>query len=115
VTRRAASYAVRWSAQALADLLRLHEHLLQRAEFVEDLDLADQATEEIEHAVTHRLGRHPYLYRRVGRSQHRRELVMPFGAFGYVALYEVLSATEVLVLAVRHQREDDLVQPAATR
>ena len=35
------------------------------------------------------------------------ELVIEFGLAGYVALYEIESASLVTVLAVRHQREDD--------
>jgi hypothetical protein len=33
--------------------------------------------------------------------------VIPFGGSGYVALFEILSAHEVAVSAIRHQREDD--------
>lgn len=100
-------YCVRWSTQALADLLRLHGFLLDRAETVDDLVLADQATDAIEHAVERGLSRTPMIYRRVGPGPYRRELIIPFGTTGYVALFEVLGPADVLVLAVRHQREDD--------
>ena len=36
-----------------------------------------------------------------------RELVISFGASGYVALFEIENDTVVTVLAVRHQREND--------
>ena len=36
-----------------------------------------------------------------------RELIIPFGTSGYLALYEIASPTQVVVLAVRHQREED--------
>lgn len=36
-----------------------------------------------------------------------RELVIPFGGAGYVALYEIDNDRTVTILAVRHQREDD--------
>lgn len=36
-----------------------------------------------------------------------RELIIPFGRSGYVALFEIESATDVVVVAVRNQREDD--------
>ena len=36
-----------------------------------------------------------------------RELVIPFGAAGYVALFEIESNAIVTILAVRHQHEDD--------
>lgn len=36
-----------------------------------------------------------------------RELVIPFGAQGYVALFEIVDAYTVVIGAVRHQRESD--------
>lgn len=36
-----------------------------------------------------------------------RELLIPFGAAGYVALFEIENTETVTILAVRHQREDD--------
>jgi plasmid stabilization system protein ParE len=36
-----------------------------------------------------------------------RELVIPFGHAGYVALFEIEDEQTVTVLAVRHQREED--------
>jgi len=36
-----------------------------------------------------------------------RELIIPFGRAGYVALFEIVDPTEVVVSAVRHQLEDD--------
>ncbi|HDR8961251.1 MULTISPECIES: type II toxin-antitoxin system RelE/ParE family toxin [Burkholderia] len=36
-----------------------------------------------------------------------RELLIPFGASGYVALFEIDDSRTVTVLAVRHQRESD--------
>jgi len=34
-------------------------------------------------------------------------LVIPFGASGYVALFEIDDDNTVTILAVRHHREDD--------
>jgi len=36
-----------------------------------------------------------------------RELVLSFGAGGYVALFEIEDERTVTLLAVRHQREED--------
>jgi len=36
-----------------------------------------------------------------------RELIIPFGASGYVALFEIAEDQTVTILAVRHQRESD--------
>ena len=36
-----------------------------------------------------------------------RELLIPFGGAGYMALYEIDDGHTVTILAARHQREDD--------
>lgn len=49
---------------------------------------------------------HPEIGRPCPESPELRELVIPFGDSGYVALYRYESADEVVyVLAFRHQRE----------
>ncbi|MBV8037663.1 type II toxin-antitoxin system RelE/ParE family toxin [Roseateles sp.] len=93
---------------AKADLLRLYEHLLERAQYVEDLETADRALQAIDAAMSS-LARAPFLFRKAAgsRSPLRRELVVPFGASGYVLKYEIASPQLVIVLAVRHQHEAD--------
>ena len=94
--------------EARADLLRLYAHLLERGEYVEDLEIADRALHAIDAAMT-ALAKTPFLFRRAAgsRSALRRELVIPFGASGYVLKYEIASPQLVVVLAVRHQHEAD--------
>lgn len=96
------------SPGARADLLRLYEYLLTRAEYIEDLDIADRALETIESAMES-LARTPFLFRKAAGSRTglRRELVIPFGSSGYVLQYEIASPQLVVVLAVRHQHEAD--------
>lgn len=36
-----------------------------------------------------------------------RELIISFGANGYVALFEIEDSQTVTILAIRHQREED--------
>lgn len=36
-----------------------------------------------------------------------RELVIPFGNTGYVALFEIIDDNTVIIGAIRHPREDD--------
>ncbi|MFO7812203.1 MAG: type II toxin-antitoxin system RelE/ParE family toxin [Pelovirga sp.] len=36
-----------------------------------------------------------------------RELIISFGARGYVALFEIEDNKTITILAVRHQREED--------
>jgi hypothetical protein len=40
-----------------------------------------------------------------------RGLLISFGSAGYVALFEIEDAQTVTILAVRHQREEDYLQP----
>ena len=49
----------------------------------------------------------PFTCRKAGQSPFLRELIIPFGRSGYVALFEIEDETNVAVLAVRHQLEDD--------
>lgn len=50
----------------------------------------------------------PFACRKVeGGNPFLRELVIPFGDAGYVALFEIENEHTITVLAVRHQREDD--------
>jgi plasmid stabilization system protein ParE len=100
------SFAVRYSASARDDLKRLYDHLLDRAVAVEELALAEQALDAITGAVEG-LSRTPFIYRKAGTSAFLRELLIPFGSSGYVALFEVEDAATVTILAVRHQLEDD--------
>lgn len=94
--------------EAKADLLRLYQYLLDHAEYVEDLELADRALRAIDAAMAS-LAKTPFLFRKSAgsRSALRRELVIPFGASGYVMKYEIASPQLVVVLAVRHQHEAD--------
>lgn len=51
------------------------------------------------------LQRHPASGRPVAEAHGLREIVIPFGATGYVALYRVDEGKDVVVLAIRHQRQ----------
>jgi plasmid stabilization system protein ParE len=100
-------FEVRFSATADDDLARLFDFLLDRAETAADLALAQAAVEAIRSAALHQLAATPYSFRKAGTSPTRRELIISFGATGYVALCEIASPSSVVVLAVRHQLEDD--------
>jgi plasmid stabilization system protein ParE len=87
-----------YSADALADLERLIEFLLQSAP-----EGAAQALAQVRSAVLI-LGSHPRIGRRV--DSHRRQLVISQGASGYVALYRHDVVQDVVrILRIRHQRE----------
>ena len=99
------SFAVRFTAEAENDLVRLYEFILHRDET--DWSVAERALDAIKHAIRS-LEQSPFSYRKIDTGNpFLRELVIPFGASGYVALFEIDNASTVTILAVRHQREDD--------
>ena len=101
-------FEVRLTDAAREDLERLFDFLLDRANSIEDFEVAQRAIEAIQDVVLVHLARTPYSFRKAGSSSLRRELIIPFGSSGDVALFEIEPATErVIVLAVRHQLEDD--------
>ena len=81
--------------------------MLDRAETTEDLDRAQAAIDAIRATATHRLAITPFSFRKAAQNPVQRELIVPFGSMGYVALYEIVSTSKVGVLAVRQQREED--------
>ncbi len=92
----------RWvlAAAAAEDLERLVEFLLERLpeEALQTVDLITDALEILQH--------HPRIGRPCGSGL--RELVISRGRTGYLALYEYDEAADLaVVLAVRHQREQD--------
>jgi plasmid stabilization system protein ParE len=101
------TFEIRFAEAADEDLQELFDFLLEQAETVEDLNRAQEAIDAIGSAVFNQLASTPYSFRKTGKSSTRRELIIPFGVTGYVALYEIATPTSVVVLAVRHQREED--------
>jgi plasmid stabilization system protein ParE len=104
----AGPFEVRFADPAIDDLDRLFDFQLEKAQTVEDLDIAQPAIDEIMATCRGSLSKTPFSYRKAGDSSLRRELIIPFGSAGYVAQYAIEPASlRVIVLAVRHQREDD--------
>ena len=99
-------YAVRFTEEAEADLRRLYDYLIERSPDGAT-DVAERALQAITHGIE-LLGLLPYTCRKaLPDHPYLRELVIPFGAAGYVALFEIEPDDIVTVLAVRHQRESD--------
>jgi plasmid stabilization system protein ParE len=101
------SFLVQLSPTAAADLERLFDFLPDRAETAEDLDHAQTAIDVIRATTLQQLSVTPFSFRKAAQNPAQRELIIPFGSTGYVALYEIDSPSSVVVLAVRHQREED--------
>lgn len=88
-----------WSPQALLDVQRLHRFLASK-----NIDAARRAVKAIRHGVKV-VGQQPGIGRPIeDMPDEFREWVIDFGDSGYVVRYR-LDADEVVIPAVRHQRE----------
>jgi plasmid stabilization system protein ParE len=97
-------FRVRFAPEAEADLLRLFDFLLEQ-----DVAAAEKAREAAAKAIE-LLEVFPFSCRKAlggDGNPFLRELIIPFGASGYVALFEIEDRDTVTLLAVRHQREED--------
>lgn len=96
------SFRLRFTLEAKSDLERLYGFLAEQ-----DLEAAERALDVIDRAWII-LEEFPFSCRKAEDSNpFVREIVIPFGSAGYVALFEIENQQTVTVLAVRHQREDD--------
>ena len=96
------TFRVRYTQAARDDIVRLYEFLLEN-----DLGAARRARDAIIKAVEV-LRDSPFTCRKADAlNPFLRELVIPFGSTGYVALFEIDDQSTVTILAIRHQREDD--------
>ena len=98
-TRR---YAIRFTDEGEADLLRLYDFLLEK-----DVRAAERAISAIRRGIQI-LRFSPFSCRKVSaETTLLRELLIPFGASGYVVLFAIEPPATVTIVAARHQREDD--------
>ena len=96
------TYLIRFTYGSRDDLKRLYLFLYRQ-----DKNSAKHARDNIYKAID-TLRTFPFTCRKAqADSPFIRELVISFGANGYVALFEIEEDNIVTILAVRHQREDD--------
>lgn len=96
------SHQLRFSQTARSDIERLYRFLADQ-----DIQAADAAMQSLEKGWGQLRG-FPFSARKASSTNpFLRELMIPFGNTGYVALFEIEDSTTITVLAVRHQREDD--------
>ncbi|MEX1120973.1 MAG: type II toxin-antitoxin system RelE/ParE family toxin [Balneolales bacterium] len=96
------TFKVRYTRQAREDLLRLFQYL------VEIDPVSARAAHSAIVRATGVLEEFPFTCRKAESSNPLiRELIIPFGSAGYVALFEIENEETVTILAIRHQREDD--------
>jgi plasmid stabilization system protein ParE len=96
------SYRIRYTDEAIEDFDRLYDYLITY-----DLDLAERALAKIRDSIK-LLEQFPFSCRKSSEdSPLLRELLVPFGASGYVVLFRIDGSDTVSVAAIRHQREED--------
>jgi plasmid stabilization system protein ParE len=96
------NFAVRCTPAAAKDLQRLFDFLAAH-----DPKVARRARTTIAKGIEF-LATFPFSCRKVSLDHPLlRELIISFGATGYVALFEIEDSQTVTALAIRHQREDD--------
>lgn len=96
------SYQVRYTKAAKEDIVQLYGFLVEQ-----DIAAARKALAAIEKGVEF-LQDFPFTCRKAAPENPLiREMIISFGARGYVVLFEIENNETVTILAVRHQREDD--------
>lgn len=102
------NFRVRLTLEAAKDLEQLFDFVLERElqRNDGDLELAERALQAIKNGISS-LRTSPFTCRKASQSPFMRELVIPFGRSGYVALFEIVDSENVVIAAVRHQLEDD--------
>lgn len=96
------SYQVRYTKAAKEDIVRLYGFLVEQ-----NIADARKALDAIEKGIDF-LQDFPFTCRKVIPDDPLlREMIISFGARGYVVLFEIETNEMVTILAVRHQREED--------
>lgn len=97
------TFTVRFTQRAELDLIRLYQFLIDRED--PDLLVAELALDAIRTGIEG-LESNPLKYRKVTTTPpFMRELVIPFGKSGYVALFDIDDNRTVTISAIKHQRE----------
>ena len=102
------AYTVTLLEEAAADLRRLEDFAIEREleSDAPDWTTPQRALDALREGMR-LLSWSPYSCRKAELGNGRsRELVVPFGSTGYIVLFEIVGE-DVIVGAVRHQREED--------
>ena len=96
------AFNVRYAKNAREDIKTLYQFLLNQ-----DVEAAKRAFNAIS-KITEFLQEFPFSCRKADeQNPFLREVIIPFGSSGYVALFEIENNNTVTILAVRHQRDID--------
>jgi plasmid stabilization system protein ParE len=92
--------SIKYSAQAIADLKRLHDFLA-----MQDKDVAKRAISVIRDALQ-KVAVMPERFRPVEGKMYHREAIIDFGSGGYIARFRHLPNGDITIARIQHQKED---------
>jgi plasmid stabilization system protein ParE len=92
--------SIKYSAQAIADLSRLHNFLA-----AQDTDVARRAIFVIRDALE-KIAVMPERFRPVEGKMYHREAIIDFGSSGYIARFRHLPNGDITIARIKHQKED---------
>ncbi|SAL19182.1 plasmid stabilization system protein [Caballeronia udeis] len=99
------TFEIRFTGSAAEDLERLYDFILTPD--TQEVSLAERALRAVYEGIA-TLRASPFTCRKAQSNlPFLRELIIPFGRSGYLALFEIDDRDTVTILAVRHQLEDD--------
>lgn len=92
--------SVKYSAQSIADLRRLHDFLAQQ-----DPEVARRAISVIRDALQ-KIAVMPERFRPVEGKMYHREAIIDFGSSGYIARFRHMPNGDIAIVRIKHQKED---------
>ena len=92
--------SVKYSAQSIAGLRRLHDFLAQQ-----DPEVARRAMAVIRDALK-TIAVMPERFRPVEGKMYHREAIIDFGSSGYIARFRHMPNGNITIARIKHQRED---------
>lgn len=93
--------SIKYSAEAIADLKRLHDFLA-----TQDEQVARRAVFVIRDALK-KIAVMPERFRPVEGKMYHREAIIDFGSSGYIARFRHLPNGDITVARIKHQKEND--------
>ncbi|MFM2112538.1 MAG: hypothetical protein RLZZ271_1198 [Pseudomonadota bacterium] len=92
--------SIKYSAEAVSDLKRLHDFLA-----TQDPTVARRAVSTIRDALQ-KIAHMPERFRPVEGQMYQREAIIDFGNSGYLARFRHLPNGDITIARIRHQKED---------
>ena len=93
--------SIKYSAQSIADLQRLHDFLA-----TQDADVARRAVLVIRQALE-KIAVMPERFRPVPGKIYQREAIVDFGSSGYIARFRHSPSGDITIVRIKHQKEKD--------